>query len=169
MTFCTQLRYWSFGHWPRRSIAWKLAICGHLNYIIVHNASTNYTKRDSCNKHLTSSRSAHLSSKWFMILITETLIPWDTYVIKQKKAINKQNENMEHASSLLDVHVIYSNPTEYVHVSHLFRFKWKIKILTPCLIFRLFFHFFFNIHKLTFPKRFTFDESSDEKKNLTWK
>lgn len=42
-----------------------------------------------------------------MILITETLIPWDTYVIKQKKAINKQNENMEHASSLLDEHEIY--------------------------------------------------------------
>lgn len=31
----------------------------------------------------------------------------------------------------------------------------------------IFFTFFFNIHKLTFPKRFTFDESSDEKKNLT--
>lgn len=29
------------------------------------------------------------------------------------------------------------------------------------------FSLFFNIHKLTFPKRFTFDESSDEKKNLT--
>lgn len=26
---------------------------------------------------------------------------------KTEKAINKQNENMEHASSLLDVHVVY--------------------------------------------------------------
>lgn len=136
MTFCTQLRYWSFGHWPRRSIAWKLAICGHLNYIIVHNASTNYTKRDSCNKHLTSSRSAHLSSKWFMILITETLIPWDTYVIKQKKAINKQNENMEYCVELTwcTCNILKSDRI-YTCIT--------IKILTPCLIFRLFFHFFF--------------------------
>lgn len=56
---CTQLRNSSSEHWPRRSIAWELAICGHLNNIIINNEKLNDTNMYSCNKYLTASKSAH--------------------------------------------------------------------------------------------------------------
>lgn len=99
-------------HWPKGCIAWELAI-----------QKPNNTNMDSCDKHLTPSKSAYFRFLDFC----GALISWYIFIIKQKKAQKKKTQNHGTYVEFTSCTRYPKNLTKKAPLSHVFKLNWKLK------------------------------------------